>query len=235
MKALILGLMMLAVLESASAMNHGGMLMDEKGMIMNANSDNLPRDCPAISENVDITIHAGQKHALKFTGKMFAFDQQEWNVKPCAKINITFINDDQIRHQLMIHGLPGYLYPEGMFHLELYGEGQLQASLILPSQKKTYLVHCELPQHMEKGMKAQLKVDGGDGDLPSIPGISKPVKADVYPVDWTRLTVSVLLLSALIGCAIPFFIIVNAKSIKNLIQKVLSKLRLKNKSLLTKK
>jgi hypothetical protein len=235
MKALILGLVMLGVIQSASAMNHGGMLMDEKGMIMNANSDNLPRDCPAISENVDITIHAGQKHALKFTGKMFAFDQQEWNVKPCAKINITFINDDQIRHQLMIHGLPGYLYPEGMFHLELYGEGQLQASLIMPSQKKTYLVHCELPQHMEKGMKAQLKVDGGDGDLPSIPGISKPVKADVYPVDWTRLTLSVLMLSALIGCAIPFFIIVNAKSIKNLIQKVLSKLNLKNKSLLTKK
>jgi hypothetical protein len=135
----------------------------------------------------------------------------------------------------MIHGLPGYLYPEGMFHLELYGEGQLQASLILPSQKKTYLVHCELPQHMEKGMKAQLKVDGGDGDLPSIPGISKPVKADVYPVDWTRLSVSVLLLSALIGCAIPFFIIVNAKSIKKVFQKVLSKLSLKNKSLLTKK
>ena len=230
MKALILGLMMLAVIESASAMNHGGMLMDEKGMIMNANSDNLPRDCPAISENVDITIHAGQKHALKFTGKMFAFDQQEWNVKPCAKINITFINDDQIRHQLMIHGLPGYLYPEGMFHLELYGEGQLQASLIMPSQKKTYLVHCELPQHMEKGMKAQLKVDGGDGDLPSIPGISKPVKADVYPVDWTRLTVSVLLLSALIGCAIPFFIIVNARRLKDVLQKVLTKLNIKQNS-----
>ena len=222
--------MMLAVIESASAMNHGGMLMDEKGMIMNANSDNLPRDCPAISENVDITIHAGQKHALKFTGKMFAFDQQEWNVKPCAKINITFINDDQIRHQLMIHGLPGYLYPEGMFHLELYGEGQLQASLIMPSQKKTYLVHCELPQHMEKGMKAQLKVDGGDGDLPSIPGISKPVKADVYPVDWTRLTVSVLLLSALIGCAIPFFIIVNARRLKDVLQKVLTKLNIKQNS-----
>jgi hypothetical protein len=229
MKALILGLMMLAVIESASAMNHGGMLMDEKGMIMNANSDNLPRDCPAISENVDITIHAGQKHALKFTGKMFAFDQQEWNVKPCAKINITFINDDQIRHQLMIHGLPGYLYPEGMFHLELYGEGQLQASLILPSQKKTYLVHCELPQHMEKGMKAQLKVDGGDGDLPSIPGISKPVKADVYPVDWSQLTTAVLLLSALIGCAIPFFIIVNARRLKDVLQKVLTKLNLKRK------
>ena len=227
MKALLIGLTMLGVIESASAMNHGGMLMDEKGMIMNANSDNLPRDCTKISENVDITIHAGHKHALKFTGKMFAFDQQEWNVKPCAKINITFINDDQIRHQLMIHGLPGYLYPEGMFHLELYGEGQLQASLIMPSQKKTYLVHCEVPQHMEKGMKAQIKVDGGDGNLPSIPGISEPVKADIYPVDWTRLSMAVLLLSVLAGCAIPFFVIIYAQSIKNMIQKGLTKLRLK--------
>jgi len=227
MKALLIGLTMLGVIESAQAMNHGGMLMDEKGMIMNANSDNLPRDCTKISENVDITIHAGQKHALKFAGKMFAFDQQEWNVKPCAKINITFINDDQIRHQLMIHGLPGYLYPEGMFHLELYGEGQLQASLIMPSQKKTYLVHCEVPQHMEKGMKAQIKVDGGDGNLPSIPGISEPVRADVYPVDWTRLSMAVLLLSVLAGCAIPFFVIIYAQSIKNMIQKGLTKLRLK--------
>ncbi len=231
MKALIIGLLLLSVIESASAMNHGGMVMDEKGMIMNANSDNLPRDCTKISENVDITIRAGQKHALKFTGKMFAFDQQEWGVKPCAKINITFINDDQIRHQLMIHGLPGYLYPEGMFHLELYGEGQLQASLILPSKKKTYLVHCELPQHMEKGMKAQLKVDGGDGDLPSIPGISAPVKADVYPVDWTRLTVAVLLLCVLAGFAVPFLVIINAQSIKSRIQIVLSKFNLKRKQI----
>ena len=227
MKALLIGLTMLGVIGSASAMNHGGMVMNEKGMIMNANSDNLPRDCTKISENVDITVHAGQKHALKFTGKMFAYDQQEWNVKPCAKINITFINDDQIRHQLMIHGLPGYLYPEGMFHLELYGEGQLQASLIMPSLKKTYLVHCEVPQHMEKGMKAQIKVDGGDGNLPSIPGISAPVRADTYPVDWTRLTIAVLLLCVLAGCAIPFFIIINAQSTKNIIQKVLTKLSVK--------
>jgi len=129
----------------------------------------------------------------------------------------------------MIHGLPGYLYPEGMFHLELYGEGQLQASLIMPSQKKTYLVHCELPQHMEKGMKAQLKVDGGDGDLPSIPGLTKPVKADIYPVDWTQLTWSVLFLSALLGIGIPFLIIINATGINNFYQKMLSKVRRKNK------
>jgi uncharacterized cupredoxin-like copper-binding protein len=193
----ILSLLMLSLAQVSFAM----MSMDEKGMVMNANSDNLPKDCQKISEEVNLTIHAGQQYATKFNGKMFAFDRQEWNVAPCAKINITFINDDQIRHQLMIHGLPGYLYPEGMLHLELYGQGELQASVILPSQKKTYLVHCELAQHAEKGMKAQLKVGGGDGDLPSIPALSAPVKTDVYALDWMAMKwggVLVLLVSFII-------------------------------------
>jgi hypothetical protein len=187
-------------------MDHGGMMMDETGMIMNANKDRLPRDCTKISKDVDITIRAGHKHAEKFNGKMFAFDNQQWEVPACARINITFINDDVIRHQFMIHGLPGYLYPDGMFHLELNGKGQLQASLIVPSMKKTYLAHCELPQHMEKGMKAQLKVDGGDGDLPSIPGLTKPVRADSYPVDWNiTATISILAGGLLGSLAILFF------------------------------
>jgi len=208
LKTLILGLAILAGINPTSAMmHHDGMIMDDKGMIMNANTDKLPKDCQKISGDVDITVHAGQKHALKFNGKMFAFDQQEWNVNPCSRVNITFINDDNIRHQFMIHGLPGYLYPQGMFHLELYGAGKLKASLIMPGQKKTYLVHCELAQHMEKGMKAQLKVDGGDGDLPSIPGISKPVKADVYPVDWTPSTLAALLLCLAAGAILPILII----------------------------
>lgn len=166
---------------------YANMIMNETGMVMNANNDNLPRDCTKISEEVNVTIRAGHKYATKFPGKIFAFDQQEWRVAPCAKLNITFINEDQIRHQLMIHGLPGYLYPDGMLHLELYGKGVLQASIILPSQKKTYLVHCELAQHAEKGMKGQLKVGGGDGDLPSIPALSAPVKTDAYSMDWAAM------------------------------------------------
>lgn len=208
MKAIITAVSLLSVCSlspaNAEMMHHHGMMMDETGMIMNANPDRLPRDCPQISETVELTIRAGHEHAKKFPGKMFAYDQQEWNVKPCAKINITFVNDDHVRHQMMIHGLPGYLYPEGMLHLELFGHGQLKASMILPSRKKTYLVHCELPQHQEKGMKAQLKVDGGDGDLPSIPGLTEPVRADTYPVAWSRQDIGMVLFCMLIGSVVPF-------------------------------
>ncbi|MEQ1635391.1 MAG: multicopper oxidase domain-containing protein [Methylococcales bacterium] len=189
----------------AMTMQHHGMTMDDKGMIMNENTHNLPKDCPKISGDVNITIRAGHKHATKFNGKMFAFDQQQWEVAGCSRINITFINDDQIRHQLMIHGLPGYLYSDGMFTMEIYGKGEKKASLIVPSDPKTYLVHCEVPQHMEKGMKAQLKVAGGDGDLPSIPGVSPPVKGDSYLMVWNTQAWLILLLAILAGLSILFF------------------------------
>jgi hypothetical protein len=89
-----------------------------------------------------------------------------------------------------------------MLHLELYGQGELHASLIVPSIKKTYLVHCELAQHAEKGMKSQLKVEGGDGDLSSISGISVAINTDDYMLDW-----SFLKLGGLVICIVILMII----------------------------
>ena len=163
-------------------MNHGdGHLMDMGGgMVMGQNTGTLPGGCEKISETKEITVHAGHKFAEKFPGRMFAFDTQEFNFKPCTKLTVHFYNDDKIRHQWMMHGLPKYLYPQGMFHLEVSGPGKISGTLILPPGDKTYLVHCDIAQHMEKGMKAELKVGKGDGDLPSIPGLTAPVVPDDY-------------------------------------------------------
>lgn len=163
-------------------MDHGdGHLMDMDGaMVMGQNTDKLPGGCDKIADTEEITVHAGHKYAEKFPGRMFAFDQQEFHFKPCTKLTVHFINDDEIRHQWMMHGLPKYLYPKGMFHLEVTGPGKVSGTLILPSADKTYLVHCDISQHMEKGMKAQLKVGKGSGDLPSIPGVSANVIQDDY-------------------------------------------------------
>ncbi|MGR9000436.1 MAG: copper oxidase [Gammaproteobacteria bacterium] len=169
--------------------DHDGMLMDHGdghlmdmagGMVMGQNADTLPGGCDSISETKEITVHAGHKYAEKFPGRMFAFDVQEFKFKPCTKLTVHFVNEDNIRHQWMMHGLPKYLYPKGMFHLEVSGPAKISGTLILPPGDKTYLVHCDIAQHMEKGMKAQLKVGKGDGDLPSIPGVTAYVVADDY-------------------------------------------------------
>jgi len=163
-------------------MDHGdGHFMDmDGGMIMGQNTDTLPGGCDKIAATEEITVHAGHKYSEKFPGTMYAFDTQEYHFKPCTKLTVHFINDDSIRHQWMMHGLPRYLYPKGMFHMELTGPGKISGTLIFPPNDKTYLVHCDIAQHMEKGMKGQLKIGKGSGDLPSIPGVTANVIQDDY-------------------------------------------------------
>jgi hypothetical protein len=61
-------------------------------------------------------------------------------------------------------------------------------------------------------MKAQLKVAGGNGDLPSIPGLSAAIKTDRYLVDWSQATVAILLLCVVIGATLPWLVIRLKKS-----------------------
>ncbi len=163
-------------------MDHGGghMMDYGGGMVMGQNLDRLPDSCKSISEEVEITVHAGHKYAEKFPGTMFSFDNQIWRVKPCAKITWHFINEDNIRHQFMMHGLPKYVYKSGMFHLEVTGPGKISGTVIVPANNETYLVHCDIAQHMEKGMKGQLVVGSGGTDLPSIPGLTPYAFPDSY-------------------------------------------------------
>ena len=191
----------------ASKHPHHRMHIDLDGMVMNENSETLPEGCERIAGEAEITVHAGRTHARRFNGKIFAFDQQQWDVEPCTRLRITLINDDDIRHQWMIHELPVYLHPPfGMFTIELNGKGQKTGTLITPKEKKTYLVHCDLPQHMENGMKAQLKVAGGDGDLSSIPGLTAEETPDRYPVEWPNQAYALLGIAAFTGITIPFLL-----------------------------
>ncbi|MCK5830840.1 MAG: multicopper oxidase domain-containing protein [Methylococcales bacterium] len=156
------------------------MRMDMKGMVMYENKETIPKDCTEVSEDITIKVSAGIKYAEQYPGTVFGFDEHQWEVKPCSRVTVEFTNDDDIRHQWMIHGLPKYIYPEGMFHIEVNGQEKKTGTFIVPNSDYTYLVHCDIAQHMEKGMKAQLVVGKGRGDLPSIPGISNPTFPDDF-------------------------------------------------------
>jgi len=147
---------------------------------MNENRDVLPRDCGQISGDVQLEINAGAEFAGEYPGAIFAYDQTLMEAPPCSRVTVTFHNRDDVRHQWMLHGLPRYLYPGGMFHIEANGGATVSGTFIVPSDDRTYLVHCDLTQHMEKGMKAQLVVGGGSGDLWSVPGVSADLNPDSY-------------------------------------------------------
>ena len=188
----------------AQQMNHSDheMAVGKTGVVMNENRDTLPRGCTEISREQSFTIHAGREYADQLHGMMFGMSEHEVRVEPCSRVEITFVNDDGIRHQWMVHGLPKYLYPAGMFHIEVMGEQTQKGVFIVPPEDKTYLIHCDMAQHMEKGMRGQLVVGKGSGDLWSVPGISD----DYYRFPYlSGRTIYVAVAFALLGFAIAFW------------------------------
>lgn len=164
---------------------HHAMESDTAGSVMNGNTDRLPRGCAAISEDREFTIHAGRQFASGRPGMIFGMSQHEVRVPPCSRVTVTFVNEDEIRHQWMVHGLPRYLYPAGMFHIEVGGGHRKSGTFIVPPDDRTYLIHCDIAQHMEKGMRGQLVVGRGSGDLWGVPDVSDDFIRAAYLPRWT--------------------------------------------------
>lgn len=138
--------------------------------VTNENLDDPPPGCEEIQGETSITVHAGREHAAEFNGAVFTFDNRTWDIDPCTKVTVTFVNDDEIRHQFMVHGT--YPYDPGFFQIEITGPDQETGTFITGADQESLLVHCGVRQHQQKGMKAQILVGGGVGDIPNIPGIS---------------------------------------------------------------
>ena len=184
---------------------HHQMHIDASGSVMNQNSSELPYDCAELGPDAQITVHGGRDYARGADGQTFGYSEHEYFAAPCSRVTVTFVNDDSIRHQWMIHGLPKYLYPGGMFHLEAAGGSTVTGTFIVPSDDRTYLVHCDMTQHMEQGMKAQLVVGAGSGDLWSVPGISSGLYRDDYSPDGSwRYLIAALVLGFLVTVSLLY-------------------------------
>ena len=148
-------------------MDHGGdmnmeMRMVDDGVVVNGNSEELPPGCDEVSDGQSVTIRGGYEYAEG--GESFAFDRERIEVEPCTRVTVTFVNEDSVRHQWMLHGLPTETYPMGMFNVEVDGPGSATGTFVTPAADTTLDTHCSLPQHEQKGMHMSVVVgDGGDG------------------------------------------------------------------------
>ncbi len=139
------------------------------GTVINENTDQLPPGCTEIQGEEEFTVRGGVDHAMEFHGAVFAYDDRSIEVDACTLVTVTFINEDSVRHQFMVHGT--YPFNPGFFLLETT-DGEVTGSFITGAEPASLLIHCGVTQHQQKGMKGQLLVDGGVGDLPNLLGIS---------------------------------------------------------------
>lgn len=175
MRQLVIVILVLMALQLAAQEvdhSHHNMTVAPSGVVMNENRDTLPEGCVEISRKYEFTIRAGRQYADGKPGMIFGLSETEVRVEPCSLVEINFINEDAVRHQWMVHGLPKYLYPTGMFHIEAMGGQSQRGAFIVPPEDRNYLIHCDMSQHMEKGMRGQLVVGKGSGNLWAVAGVS---------------------------------------------------------------
>ncbi|PSH00406.1 MAG: hypothetical protein BRC30_03715, partial [Nanohaloarchaea archaeon SW_7_46_7] len=149
---------------SDSGMKMMGMSMDMQmvpnGTVINENKDELPEGCEEIRGTRNISVEAGEKYAEP--GEAFGFSRDDYEFETCTEVNVEFTVLDDVRHQWMIHGLPRDIYPMGMFNLEVMDGGTVEGTFITPSESTDLKLHCSLPQHQQKGMKANVEVVNPD-------------------------------------------------------------------------
>jgi len=148
----------------------GGMNMEmrmvDNGTVINGNEAELPPGCDGVRGERSVTVRGGVEYSEG--GEMFSFDRDRLELERCTRVAVTFVNEDSIRHQWMLHGLPMETYPMGMFNVEVDGPGSATGTFITPAEDATLNTHCSLPQHEQKGMHMEIVVgdggDNGDGD-----------------------------------------------------------------------
>lgn len=139
---------------------------DTAGMVLHANAGLLPQDCAAISADVSHTVRAGTRHALPGTAQVFAYDASQWVVPACSRVTVTLVNEDAIRHQWLLQGLPSALYPGGAFLLEANGGQRVSGIFIVPGVAARYPVTSANAQHSALGLQAALVVAAPNPALP---------------------------------------------------------------------
>lgn len=115
-----------------------------------------------------ITIKAGREFARP--GEVFGFSPRVAMVSPCAEVEVTYRNTDDIRHTFMLPGL------NVMPNVEINGKGTRTVRFVAPAEDISLAYHCHVAQHEKMGMAGWLIV--GRGGLPE----HEPM-ADVAPSD----------------------------------------------------
>lgn len=145
----------------------GGMMqmrMVQNGTVINGNTETVPEGCDELAGERSLTIHGGVQYADG--GEMFSYERDRLELDRCTRVTVTFVNEDDIRHQWMLHGLPSDVYPMGMFNVEVDGPGSATGTFITPGSNVTLNTHCSLPQHEQKGMQMSIVIgDGGDSGM----------------------------------------------------------------------
>ncbi len=153
------------------AVGFGGVEFEgDETAVFNENSEELPPGCEEVSGDADVTVSAA---SAGYGYPLFEYHPPSVEVDACERVTVTFESQTRVRHQWIVRGLPEDTYPDGYFGVEVDGATEESATFITPGEQVTLPVESSVGSQSESGLRGQVKVDGGDGDVDGIPGLTQ--------------------------------------------------------------
>ncbi len=136
----------------------------------NENTDETPPGCDRIAGEQDVEVAA----VSGGTGyPLFEYQPTVIETEPCTRLTVTFSSQTRIRHQFVVRGLPQETYPSGYFGIEADGGSEEAATFVTPSEDTTLPFESTVGSQAKSGLRGQVVVGEGDGDVEGVPGVTK--------------------------------------------------------------
>lgn len=144
--------------QASWAIENASLRQDERpeGVVTNALTDRLPRGCESLSGTRNITVRVGTEFADE--GEVWGYSDSEVRFNTCERVNVTFVNTDEVRHHWMVQPLPWETYPGDMFSIEADGGGTVSGTFVTPAEPIDLSLHCSVPQHVFKGLGGSVQI-----------------------------------------------------------------------------
>lgn len=169
MPAVVL-MLALSVAIAPTTVGFGGVSFEgDKTGVVNENTETVPPGCDEVEGSETVTVRvlsSGSGYPL------YEYEPKTVEVGACTELELTLFNENRVRHQYVVRGLPEETYPGGYFGIETEGKAVQSGSLITPADSTTLPVESTVSGQAGAGLRGQIKVAGGDGDTPGVPGVT---------------------------------------------------------------
>lgn len=138
--------------------------------IFNENTDEAPPGCDGITGErlVEVTAVSGNDGY-----PLFEYQPTVIETEPCTRLTVTFSSQTRIRHQFVVRGLPEETYPGGQFGIEADAGAEETATFVTPAEDTTLPFESTVGSQAKSGLRGQIVVGEGDGDVEGIPGVTQ--------------------------------------------------------------
>jgi len=161
----------LAVAFASTATGFGGVAFEgDETDTYGENDDTAPPGCEAIEGEKEVNVVA----VSEGTGyPLYEYSPKVVETEPCTRLSVTFESSTRIRHQFVVEGLPEEVHPDGYFGIEADGGAEETATFVTPGEDTTLPVESTVGNQADSGLRGQIVLGEGDGDIDGVPGVTK--------------------------------------------------------------